>query len=542
MGIGIHLSISDSITQEEWEQVYEETLQLVRAFPLADLREVSVKGIKVRCLVPTSEQKDIGRWNRGKIDTGWSAAGDYETMMTAEDYYLPRNLTENHHVESGEKDALLGIIYDALGGEWDNSAYGNFYALWRNKTQGKSHHLYLLAVACLIQARLGKKAFVYGDITRGQCRKAVEMANEHLDKSIELPDQCDMERFFRRVSELPLEKRQQLTVFTEFYMGTQEAEFGTFIRNAYSEKICDAYWSKLFKEYEPGTIGFDDSISKYLLWGFDLEKLCHLVKDRDDAFVRRVMDAKLHVKDKDCRDILKINQEESRPYGVTALVAQFAFAGTRNRKVDRYIPIDEIRKALRKGLEGQLDTDAVIDEYLAQEAENPPIRILKKGMSKEALTDAFSRDAAEAFSQIMEIKRQELDEEREKYVIDAYEDLMYYKKGDTLHPDIIYSLRGLFVFYDNMLQEDDYQKLMTCPAKIRCEWLVKQNEYFLLRDRDWEHIFAEIEEHDETYARYYPMMRADIKSSEHGFMAAAVALNDELYEYGRELVEIHQDC
>lgn len=540
MGIEIHLSISDSVTQQEWEKVYEETLQLVQAFPFADLKRVLIKGIPVCCLVPTREQKEIGRWNHGKIDAGWSAVGDYETMMTAEDYYLPRNLVDDRKAAPDGKDALLGIICDDMDEDWDDSPYQKFYALWRNKTQGKTYHLYLLAIACLIQARLGKKAFVYGSITRGQCRKAVEMANEHLSTPIDLPDQCDMERFFRRVSDLPLSRKQQLTVFVKLYLGTQDAEFGTFLRRAYSEEVCDAYWQKVFQEFSFGTMGFEDSLSNYLLWGFDLEKLCQFVNEKGAEFVNRVMDAKLHIKDKDCSDVLQIDREESRPYSVVTLFAQLAFAGAKNRKVDRYISIEEIRKSLRKGLAGQCDTDTVIDEYLAAETEKPPIRIPKKGMSEEEIKDAYSQDAADVFSQIMELKRQELDDERQKYVIDAYEDLIYYKKGDTMHPDIMDSLCSMFVFFGSMLQEDAYRKLMSCSVKVRWEWLVEQNEHFLFRDKDWERIFTDIEEREEAYARYYPMMRADIKSEDHRFMVTAVALNDELYAYGKELAQTHQ--
>ena len=91
-----------------------------------------------------------------------------------------------------------------------------------------------------------------------------------------------------------------------------------------------------------------------------------------------------------------------------------------------------------------------------------------------------------------------------------------------------------------MLEEDAYRRLMSCSAKERCEWLVGQNEHFLFRDRDWERIFIDIEEHEEAYARYYPMMRADIKSEDHRLMVTAVALNDALYEYGRELAQTHQ--
>jgi hypothetical protein len=72
--------------------------------------------------------------------------------------------------------------------------------------------MYLLAIACLIEARLGEKAFVYGDITKGQCKKAVELANKHLKKPIDVPDRCDMERFYRRISKLQMSEKEQLNM------------------------------------------------------------------------------------------------------------------------------------------------------------------------------------------------------------------------------------------------------------------------------------------------------------------------------------------
>ena len=45
MGIYIHLSVSASVTQREWEEVYQETFQLVKAFHLAERRLVPIRGI-----------------------------------------------------------------------------------------------------------------------------------------------------------------------------------------------------------------------------------------------------------------------------------------------------------------------------------------------------------------------------------------------------------------------------------------------------------------------------------------------------------------
>ena len=86
MGISIHISISHSVTKEEWTAVYLETLRLVEVFPFAERRKVSVRGIDTICLIPTREREDQHRWNNEKIRTGWFADGDYESLCTAEDY------------------------------------------------------------------------------------------------------------------------------------------------------------------------------------------------------------------------------------------------------------------------------------------------------------------------------------------------------------------------------------------------------------------------------------------------------------------------
>ena len=41
MGIFIHLSVSKSVTEDEWASVYRETLRLVEAFPFAEMLEIS---------------------------------------------------------------------------------------------------------------------------------------------------------------------------------------------------------------------------------------------------------------------------------------------------------------------------------------------------------------------------------------------------------------------------------------------------------------------------------------------------------------------
>lgn len=129
---------------------------------------------------------------------GWCAVGDYETMHTAEEYFLSRNMIKEGDYKENALDALLGLLPTDLNYDGEDAQFGQIYNVWGNKTQGEPYHIYLLAIACLIESRLGNKAFVYGDITRAQCKRAVELANIHLKEPIDIPARCDKERFWKR--------------------------------------------------------------------------------------------------------------------------------------------------------------------------------------------------------------------------------------------------------------------------------------------------------------------------------------------------------
>lgn len=542
MGIFIHLDVSKAVTKEEWHQVYEETLHLVKAFSLAEIRKIPCNGIDALCLVPTAEREERYGRNNEKKRIGWNATGDYETTRIAEDYYLPRDLVQNNKFDSDAGDALMGVLPAYMDYDDKEARFDCVYHLWGGKTQGEPYHIYILAIACLIEARLGEKAFVYGDITRGQCKYAVKLANAYLDKPIDVPDRCHMERLQKRAARLPLSEREQLAVFKRFYLGTQDAAFGEYMRSAYSETARNAYWKERFEHSTIGTLGFDDVIHEYLLEGFDLQNLCHLVnytnqdgEPQYEKFVVRIMDAKLHVKVKNCADALAIDQEESQPYSVATLFAQFLFAGAKNKKVNRYIPITEIRYALNQELADKCNVNKIIDDYLAKEAEQTAIQLSKEGGNRSKIKSACEQDPSETFNQIMDIKKEELTKEHETYDIVEFEDLLYYAKGHTLRPAIEESLAHSYQFYKSLLSEAKYTQLMEESADTRCKWLLENNRNILMRDKDWKKIFADIAAHEESFSRYYPMVRVRLDHTSLIDMVKAIVLNEELYEYCQEL-------
>lgn len=57
MGIYIYLDVSFSVTREEWEAVYLETLELVNVFPLCEVVRIlgfareEIRTIRIICIV-----------------------------------------------------------------------------------------------------------------------------------------------------------------------------------------------------------------------------------------------------------------------------------------------------------------------------------------------------------------------------------------------------------------------------------------------------------------------------------------------------------
>lgn len=543
MGIFIHLCISKAVSRQEWESVYEETLELVRAFPLAERQKVKCHGIETICLVKTEEREDAYGWNNENTRIGWFTEGDYETMHTAEEYRLLRNLVREDNVEPDAGDAIMGALPAYLRYDWEDPRFNHIYDLWGGKTQGEPYHMCLLAIACLVESRLGEKAFVYGDITRGQCVKAVEMANDFLTEPIEIPARCDLDRFSRRVAKLPLTDMEKLAVFEQLYLGTKDAEFGNYMRTMYSEKAQDDYWRARLGEYPIGTRGFDEEFKNYLAWGFDLRKLCGFVNfyDRENVpqyekFVNKVMKAKLHLPNKNSDDLFDIDQEEPRPYGIYTLMAQFVFAGARNPKVDRYIPIDQIKQILISELGDKCDVGLIIDEYLKKEAEAREIRVTED-TSRDELDEMYRQDVVETVQQAANLKMQRNAKRRREYDAFDYEDLIYYEKGDTMHPALQAALIKNFAIYHSITEEETYDELLRKSVKERCEWLADQNKWLVIRDKDWNKIYNDIEEHEDSFVRYYPMVRVDLDSKNMARLVTAIVLNDEIYAYCMESLQ-----
>ena len=58
-------------------------------------------------------------------------------------------------------------------------------------------------------------------------------------------------------------------------------------------------------------------------------------------------------------------------YSINPLLAGVFFSGAHNWRVDRYIPLDELRKEIAIAFGNVADTDSIIDNYLEEQRKKP---------------------------------------------------------------------------------------------------------------------------------------------------------------------------
>ncbi|MCC8043940.1 MAG: hypothetical protein LIP12_00375, partial [Clostridiales bacterium] len=288
MGIELHLDIMPSrITPEAWSKVYSDSLVLTDNYPFMDkYYGYRDNGLEYIYGAHTRERDDIyGRFR------GWRSVGDLWTGYNTEEFALKANIEDyRRHGAKDEGDMVASLVYgDAdeypeLNIPEADSMVSAFYA----KTQGEDSHLYLLAIACMVADRLPGAAVVSGDINAGQCRAAVNWANQYLSEPIMVPVQCDAVRLMHRIllmdgaSQL-MEDGRILDLFFRISLENRDARMGDVLRKRVSEKVIATYYHRKFSGAQKnGLPALERETKEYLELGFDLRHLLGvLVTDPD---------------------------------------------------------------------------------------------------------------------------------------------------------------------------------------------------------------------------------------------------------------------
>lgn len=503
MGIFINMKLSDTITQAEWNPVYAKSLLMAEKFGFFDFGKKSIHGENVLCIFPTQE-KEVGK----KI--GWRTIGSFPEYKRAEDQFMPKYLG----IESRENesyDVLRSEIYNVRKVESNEQHY---HFIWGNKTQGEPYHMGLLAIACMAEQQLGIQAMVGGDITYRQCMNAAELASDILGEKIGLPVSCRLNDLHERIKKFDdLTELEKLKLLMEVYLGDENGEMGEFLRQNYSEKAIAAYWQEQFKDTKIDTYGFNSLMKRYFLLSPDMRRFCELADfDKSDAeqctqFIRKIMQSKIHLQEKDCYDPLDYKHYEI-PYGIGNLMASFFLRGTANPAINRYIPLDKIRTILNDCFGAVVNVNEIIDSCL-YEMEHP---------TEESGHDMLMNYAGK-YAQ-----------EQEEYDISKYDELPNFKTGIRLSPGLQKAVGKAYALFREYGSSAECERHLIHKPDEMFHVLAANYDGCFLTEEHWEHIWDELHRAPQTFRRYYPMTRVT-HDGDLEYLLRALLMDDDFWNY-----------
>lgn len=293
MGTWIYLHADfRNVTQDLWESVYEETLDLVNVYPFMDRVVDKTTYRNTFQYVDRARERYLAPRNPDKL--GWYVIGDMETLEHAESFMLFRDVSywkkywEKQNTQSGTDEVLFSLINGHIDIHPEITATNpGALEVFESKTQSYDYHTYILAICCLIEDRLKPYAVTGGDITLGQIKKSVDWANQHLKKAIALPDRCNYRELAARIAPNLKSEVARLEALLMLSLYPEGPEVGDFIREAFNHQTIVEYWKMRAKAARPGTYAMNNEIDRYLNMNFSMEDLRDIFVV-DDATARHI--------------------------------------------------------------------------------------------------------------------------------------------------------------------------------------------------------------------------------------------------------------
>lgn len=524
MGTFIQLSIiPHRISPTAWEQVYEETLTLVDAFPFMD-EIIDKKNNHFWSYADrTQERENIFNEN----SPGWHACGYLPTGEQIENFVLYRDLNvyKNRRKSNDNGEILLTIPYYHERDHWEKLGITlpSTSGVWNGKTQGCICHIPLLAIGCLISSRFPFAAAVSGDINTAQCEAAVNWANKYLKCPIKPPVTANMSELLKRLKSTGLSESNVMELFYRLTLSPVDMEMGTFLKHNLNNKTIYDYYRSAFKHYKTRDNGFLDLFHEYLEQSFSFSDLCNmLVCDTEgsllsvETFLRLIVESKLFIEEKNTFDY---TENPEAPESVEMQMSRIfvTLAGGRNKNVNAYIPLREIIHTCENSFSPAANVKKIINELLAE---------------KDDIQDKLYDNDNAFFSHK---HGNEIKGEYEKYDIHDYAELRNYEPGDTLSPALTENIKKNFVTIRTFA--NDFKETLAPLNKIRREnWFLQNTHGLLLLKDTWEHIFANAMD-DDYIIRYYAIFKIDRKNKVVSDFVYALLYNIELLNQYWEGVE-----
>jgi len=504
MGISIGLLFdTKGVKSSTWQKIYNESLQLLNAWDFCDIRSdpesfpgtewaFAAKAVE-RCL------------SDGKI--GWQVCGDLATLNCAEDFVLYKDIDQHHERcrrRSRERACTDDDIYAQLAcdnfslARHTKSIIPRATSLFNAKTQGYPYHLYVLAIALLIENRLPKRVAVFGDITRGQMRRAIDWANTVLDKKLQMPDRADDHKLLERIKSSFPNGAARLEVFFGLSLSDCDTDLGHLLAAEFGIDTVKSYFKTHLKKYLAGMVGFSDLLVRYLNLGLDLESLCEVCVLDDDGcrlptaeFISCFIDLGLHrsgdttdLSGNDSMQQFLPDADTNEPQTVDSLLTGiFARAAGFRPGRQIFIPLDHIREVFTRCFGSTCNVAGIIEACLSKD-EIPPADNEDEDLLDELIKEINKTPSGGAAKSRSREKTGDMS---------TFADLISWKPGQTFSPGVQKGLQVLVESVKKIISQKRHEIDSFFAGPRRKETLIELNRFFIIRETTWKFIFDHCE-------------------------------------------------
>lgn len=493
------------IPRDEWKGAFADAMRIAEAGKLSNTERREYEGYRYYAGVPCTSE-EVEKNDGLRID------GELETGSSMETHYIPRSLGVDVP-EQPEGTMLAGYLSEP-------EKYGleiiDSEGILFNKTQGRLGHIWLLSMACVFCDRFPDAMYLGGDITAGQVKRAMEIAEEVLDRKLAPPVAFDKGLLLPRVHELSQGNEAiEFQLFSEIYKGMRDDAYNSFVLEHFSQHAIYSGYRELAKED-----GIHEILKQWLLLDLPFRDVAQMLvadpegpKHPPEKFVKSVLNAKLHIEEKLIYDAAHADNANEVPDDIEMLLSRTMamMFGIRNWAIDRYIPLNQLKTDCKDVFGDGCDVETLFKD------------------AEESIANSRSSQTSKAIYDIIE-KQTMLDAEEEaEYDINEMEQMFWWKPDVSTNPTV---LDGLTKTYAKMIEVTNniYAQFVAAGRRKRIEILTGYGgQYLLLPEDKWKDIFANMMD-DEKMLRYISTFGVDRSSDNISMVVRILLYNDALYE------------
>lgn len=424
--------------------------------------------------------------------------------LKAESFSLYSDI--NRYKDRGAYDKEDILEYFFYGGYGARTIFGS-------KTQGEDYHIYILAIACLIESRFPKYAITFGDINREQAQVAVDWANSILKEPINLPVRVDGVRLMNRLIDIrnnssSSENGDMLYAFKDLIITDDSGQYGEYIREKFTKAEIIDYFTNELKEYTSATmIGAQRLMIDFLNQGNEFEDLCDICCINEDRakydaieFAKAIASIRVFIPE-DKRKMMDIPKKPAEK--PTTVMEQFMsvfmdMGGGLGRYTNRYIPLEDGLSIIKKKFKEADEMEKIIRESCEDKEKN----LLNK--LDEIISEKYADrgDTSDIY-------------DNEDYIYNT-EMFIYWNENSILSEEIGEFLNSLKEFIEKEFRDEDKANgliLESCDKNNLIKFIIeftRQNGVILTKDA-----WAWIEEERDLDVLKKISLMAFIKSNKH---------------------------